>query len=567
MSSCSWCSRVAGLAALLFVGCGAADDSADPAPNGDGGAEFPVRELRVLGASPLQLRFGEEAELRFRYLDPATGDPASGEVAFALDGSAGDSSLTATSALTDPDGVAATALRAGTQAATFRVRASAPDAANAYVEVSVSDAGFGSISATVLYEGERQLWSVELFLYTLAPDGDCGSLDPRDPPVADRNVAAQREADGRWTGVLAGLAVGPTYAVLARGHAAASGIVASGCLPGIVVTAGPDGPPAQASIALADLPYGTGGAFVLESRFDLGAALGPRVSDWIAPASDLVDASGGTAGFILAEVSLYVGANFGDQPDNDFEDRRDELAPALARRLADLGVDVDDILRVVDDGLEEALSELTLTSVLSLDGAADAIRDEGDLGFSHEAIGLGFPVTAGGDRRSLDEVSFGEAGLVSMSSGKARLDSDRLSIGEHTLPFRAGSLAVAILDHALAPAYGGAALEEWLADALACEDVGEWLADETALELCGAPCYEAACDQAAASLAGAIRAGLLAGDVDVADLTLEGDANLLDANGDANTDSLLAGHWVGSLTGALELAVESDFEGSQRDLE
>ena len=544
---------------------GACSDQGSPEPDGgpNAGADAGEveRTLEVIGEAAVELGFGETAEIAFLYVD-ATGVAAADEVTFAIEGRAGDSSLSDVSTFPDETGRVATTLRAGTVgAASFRVRASAPSAANAYVEASVGDAGFGSLAVAAQYRGTREVWGCELRLYTgLA----CGEIDPAAPPVAGRSVhVGGQMVDGRWEGIFGSLAVGPSYTVLALGLGKGNGVVASGCVPGVLVAADPD-PAVEVSVQLDDLPYGARGRFELRSRLDLSVALQGRVADWLRPANALLE--GGTETFLLDEVALFLYANAPDEGDGRFAELRDELTRGVAERLAARDADVTAALSSLATDLAASLraptlgSELLLDEVVQVEDQAEALR------FSHEASELEADLVVAGAEAGVFPITFAQAGLVSLSSGAASTTTDELTIGTHTLPFRIGTLAAAVLDSAVVPELGAGSLAEHLASFLDCGDLGGWIAEQVQ-GACDAECYRSACEQAAAHLAEAVDQGLRGGDVDYGALTLQGHAHLSDSNGDAATDTLDAGVWTALLTGSLEAQIPAEFDGERVDIE
>jgi len=552
------------LVLVLGSGAFACVDSSDPGPDGgpalDAGADD-GRTLVLVSEPSLQLEFGQTADLELEYR-LADGSPATDPVSFAIEGRAGDSSLSEVSVLPSPEGRVSTTLRGGTVgAASFRVRASAPEAANAYIEVSIGDAGFGSLSVVALYEGAREVWGCELRLYA---DRACGELDPRAPPIADRSVHVGGPMDdGRWGGIFGSLAVGPTYTVLAMGLGNGDGVVASGCVPGVTIAADP-APPAEIVVDLEDQPYGAAGRYTLDSQLDLTSAMSGRVDAWLAPAMELL--APGTAEFILDQVGLYLDANVPEDGGANFEELRSELSYGLAERLAARDGDPNASLATLAADLDASLYGPSLRSELLLDQVVQAEDQVTALRFSHEARELEIALVANGGLVGPRTVSFAQAALVSLSSGGASTTTEELTLSTHTLPFRVGTIAATVLRDALVPELGAASLPEYIATLLDCTDVGGWLADQAA-GTCDEACYAAACRQAATELAEAVDQGLRDGDADYDALVLEGHARLADGDGDAATDVLDAGVWSARLTGEREADVPAEFQGERNDIE
>lgn len=545
------------------MGCGGGGNVAPdggPDTGGDAGQAEDGRTLELLGEETRQLGFGETSTLELVYLED--GNVPGDAVSFAIEGNAGDSSLSAVTAVPDPEGHVVTTLRAGTVgAASFRVRASAPGAANAYVEVSVGDAGFGSLSVVADYRGSREVWGCELRLYTAQA---CGELDPRASPVADRSVHVGGSMDdGRWTAVFPSLAVGPSYTVLAMGLGEGGGIVASGCMPGVAVVADPAAP-VEVTVTLDDQPYGASGRFAVSSNLDLADAMSGRVDAWLAPSTALL--GGGAEAFVLDEVALYLAQNMPDEVDGSFEQLRPELARELAERFASRDADPSVALASLAADLDASLTSPTLRSELLLDQVVQAEDQASALRFSHEARALDVSLVVGGVAIGSRSVPFADAGLVSLSSGAATTTTEQLALGAHTLPFRLGTLAASVLEGVLLEELGATSLDDYFTQTLDCAELGGWLAEQGESP-CDGACYEAACLQAAAHLAASVDQGLRAGDADYDSLGLEGTAHLADADGDATTDALDGGVWSAHLSGALESDVIADFSGERDDIE
>jgi hypothetical protein len=563
------CLTLENLLPLVVLGTGAAacDDpdstESDGGPNltADGGQGDESRSLEIVSEGSLQLGFEQTADLELEYL-LADGTPASDPVSFAIEGRPGDSSLSEVTAIPSTEGRVVTTLRAGTVgAASFRVRASAPGAANAYIEVSIGDAGFGNLSVVAEYGGSREVWGCELRLYT---DRVCGELDPRAPPIADRSVhVGGAMEDGRWPGLFGSLAVGPTYTVLALGLGNGDGVVASGCVPGVAVEADP-APPVEVVVVLEDQPYGAAGRYTLDSQLDLTAAMSGRVDAWLAPATALL--AEGTPAFLLDEIGLYLDQNVPEDAAGRFDEQRSELLLGLAERLAARDGDPSAALAAIARDLDASLYGPSLRSELLLDQVVQAEDQVTALRFSHEARELGVSLVVSGGLVGPRTVTFSQAALVSLSSGAATTTTEELALASHTLPFRLGTIAATVLRDALVPELGAASLPDYLAELLDCSDVGDWLAEQ-ADGACDSACYAAACQQAAAHVADAMDQGLRDGDADYDALILEGHARLSDGDGDAATDVLDGGVWTARLTGDLESEVPAEFQGERDDIE
>ena len=164
-----------------------------------------------------------EVELREQSGAPA----AAGVVRFALVGDARDGSVSPVVARVDPaTGLARAEIRAPSDGASLRVRASADGAPDAYLDVSVSARGFGGISITSRYTGVRSPDRLEFRIY----DGvTCAAADRAEPV---RPVPPLPPSGGAIE--FSGLAAGRTFTVRADA-VGAGGVLATDCVDGLTV--------------------------------------------------------------------------------------------------------------------------------------------------------------------------------------------------------------------------------------------------------------------------------------------------------------------------------------------
>ncbi|HHH30344.1 MAG TPA: hypothetical protein ENK57_18655, partial [Polyangiaceae bacterium] len=146
-------------ALLLFAplaglsGCDPTEVTVDGGPAADA-TTGPAGRIRIESSTPLTLTYGERSELRVRYLEGEL--PRAGvELGLALSGTANDTDLSEDYIVSGMDGRAVAELVAGSVGSAFRVRVSAARAAAAYIDVSVSDAGFGGLQVGAAYTGAR----------------------------------------------------------------------------------------------------------------------------------------------------------------------------------------------------------------------------------------------------------------------------------------------------------------------------------------------------------------------------------------------------------------------------
>lgn len=188
-----------------------------------------AKSLEIVGDPTIFLTSEQEATLTVVLRDAEGRPMAGGEVRFALDGRAHDSTLLEVSAETDGLGRASTTLRAGLVIAAFRVRASSDDAASVSFDVAVGDAGFGSMQVTPTYEGPRE--SLPLVRVGVFTDATCDDEIVR----RDGGDRIQVQSDDDELVRFLGLPVGPTYAVAVRGEGEDGVLLAWGCADGFEI--------------------------------------------------------------------------------------------------------------------------------------------------------------------------------------------------------------------------------------------------------------------------------------------------------------------------------------------
>ncbi|MFW5920786.1 MAG: hypothetical protein ACOCUS_03010, partial [Polyangiales bacterium] len=247
-----WIGCLLTMGALALSGC-STPVAESPDDGGMGDADVaPSTSLEVVDEPRLGLVFGEGATFRVRYRRDDGTPIEGGTVRFALDGNAHDSTLDEVEATTGTDGIARGTVLAGTTRAAFRVRVTAEGAAAVFLDVSVSDRGFGTLRAEIApYDGERTVDHVVLNVFA-ATSCDAEGLLGR---TADRSKRLSlEESSARFLGLPADL----SYAVTARGENAGDEALAWACVDGIEVMADDD---VRTDVALSDLPLEVAGEY------------------------------------------------------------------------------------------------------------------------------------------------------------------------------------------------------------------------------------------------------------------------------------------------------------------
>jgi hypothetical protein len=306
---------------LLAAHCG----DAPPAAVDAGAADRPAAtcELRVTPSAVQQLRSGERVTFTASVSPPTAGT----EVRFALVGDALDGSLSTTRASIGADGAASSELTAPSSSASFRVRASARCAADAYVDVSVGDRGFGMLVAEALYRGARQPERLSVGIYRAM---DCVSLSPAGPDraaVVPLPGGAVRfgELPAGLDYVVRGLAIGRDGLELAAACAGPLRVDRDAT--------------ARTTLVFTDAPLRLATRYGLALSFDLSALAAAAAARWVVPVREEVTRAGGDAavlGFELASAVEAAAAPAARERDRAaFEAAwSDRLASALTLQLA-----------------------------------------------------------------------------------------------------------------------------------------------------------------------------------------------------------------------------------------
>lgn len=314
--------------ALLAAGC--ADPPPSPVDAGTDASQSANCELRVAPSEPQHLRTGELVTFTAR-VTPVT---AAAEVRFALVGDALDGSLSATRVAVAADGTAGSELTAPSSAASFRVRASARCAADAYVDVSVGDRGFGALVAEAVYRGSRQPERLSVGIYRAV---DCVSLPTTGPdraapvPLPGGSVRFG-ELPAGVDYVVRGLAIGRDGLELAAACAGPARVDVDAT--------------ARATLVFTDAPLRLVDRYGLALSFDLASLASESTSRWVAPVTAEIARAGGDSAVLGFELSSAVAAAatpaLRERDRGAFEAAwRDRLAAMfstqLTRRDAELG--------------------------------------------------------------------------------------------------------------------------------------------------------------------------------------------------------------------------------------
>ncbi|MFK8003048.1 MAG: hypothetical protein AB8H86_25995 [Polyangiales bacterium] len=462
-----------------------------------------TRSLQLLSATRLTLSEGAISEIRVRYSD-RLGRVLPGETLnIALDGTANDSSLDNLEITTDEDGEGMVTVIAGAVAGTFRVRVSAEDASAVYVTVSVSDSGFGRLTVTPLYEGER-VGDLGVAVLTGATCDDERVYDER---TRYRSLGEDRSVE------FVGIPAGVPLAIVGRLDGAE--LLAAGCVDGVMVD---PGGMETTDVLLTDFGLRSAGAYETHLRFDVSALQEPTFDALLGAqigeefyAEMLLNA--------LEELLLEAGST--EQLTELLAARERGLDQSYAMRIREQAAGFDVALGAMAEEVRASLGEVDIVADLRLgETVMMATRDVRVSGDSLGMVATGFnaPVEL---RASVDE-------------GGQTLVVERLNIH-----LSAGSLSRALARRSAVEA-GYETVSGWVSALARCES------SPSPIDSCSAECAQSVCERSIAVLVEELDVAYSALDESWAEVRSAGNVRLEDTSGDLITDTVVAnleGQW------------------------
>ncbi len=515
---------VLGLAVVTAItGCDGPPPYAEDPDSGtdaDGPYSAPEARLELESASRLSLVFGERIEFAVRYVDQNGAPIPTSAITFGLEGRAHDSSLSRLSATTDAEGRASAVLVAGSADAVFRIKIAAASAVPIYVDVSVSDMGFGSIAIKTKYEGRRMI--VERVASIFA-DARC-----TDAPVVRASGDRATPLDGRGEGTFLALPAGHRYAVVARGLGADRETLALGCTDDVPVTSDT---PTMRSIELLDLPLVVDGLYETQLRVAseepailLGAA--------IEAAAEAALSGGRTDADWLVDVLYRFLVARGDiEAASALESARPELETRLGDMLAagefGVGTGIDSVGRE----LARRTGTIRVDGHLTLDGPEAA--EEGFV-----LTELSTNTLERSERRLVIDLARAGIPLRGTIESRQIKDRDELELISLRIPLPLGALGRGALA-ALQAEGEHSSIAAMLEATAGCNELATVTTEQSVVNsACGAECVRTACRAALVPVATAIVDALDALDVSHATWVISGRAQLEDITGDARVNRL-----------------------------
>jgi hypothetical protein len=477
--------------------------------------------LFLVSPQAVTLSAQAQTELKVRY--SCDSQPYSGMlVDFAIVGDGKGSALSSASSQTDAAGEAAVTLTAGTQSATFEVRASAAGAAALTFSITINTANVGTISVTMHYTGATVFTEFKAYLFQ---NKQCTAIDAFAITGALQEAAAVAVISAKPQFISVPAGTGYTVAVTAKKGA---DILGFGCTPSINVTAGAK---TDTDVTIEDIPISYNGVYDLDNHFDMTGLLPPSVGNIIHIFDELSDdheKSGAPCvpphcygedpfAFILDFVYRqickwectnanpdYANCTPGTHPYGDLEKLYTQNFQTWdgAQPLNDTwglcgGLEIahpfiqdqlwtwaqgaptwlNIVLRIIDiaGDLARAIDQMHITSKLTLND----IRPGRQGNFSHVLE------TMIVDLHHLDgtlhsyPVDLVAAGIGTLSySGNTTVTNDKLQIPSHTFTLKFGKLVQYIYINYALPALGYSSTVDLLQDLVNCASVGDWLADK-----------------------------------------------------------------------------------------
>lgn len=510
--------------------CGAHDTS-QPGDTPDAGS--PPESLLTLVADPdlpLQVERGATGTFTFKLVDRAGAPVVGALVRFAIVGRGNDASLTATEADTDSTGHVTGSIVGASTESSFQVRASSEGADSAYIDVSVSDTGFGSISVDVSYTGTRPIADYVVRLFS---GMTCDDIESMTPP--DRYERMHRSDEST---LFEGLPAGVHFAVLAQGQDRDRVVLARACADGFTIVADET---ETTSLILEETPAHAAGTYNVRFAFAV-ATPGERVAQTIAESSAGFYSDDG-ATYLLDQVgAIYLRGGDAEQA-AQFEEFRaaQYLDSALGAYLGEHDLGPGAALAAVGQLASEGVNHIALLATLTVPESGMLERDSlAFSAFDARFDSVAFPIPV--DRVPPPIVL--AQGLYSSATGALQFDSV-----DFTIPL--GSLARAYIEGAtrreLRPA---------LIAAANCASMATWWIDGAfESDSVDGDILQIACERAIENVADSTLVSLANLDTTCRALHLSGDARVHDADHDGAVESIgentLSGTWrpVGAPTG------------------
>lgn len=493
--------------------------------------------------------------------DALTGAPAPEEmIGFEVGRSpSSETSLSASTAVTNAEGLTSVSLRLGSYSGTAVVEVTHPEAAPLRMEVHISEPRFGAISVDVINPSPLP---IDISPYRVSfIEGEvmtCAEFVPRrrlPEPVAIANAG-----DVNQPIVQEGFAQGE-YTVIAEALGSAGAALATGCADGVVVTAGDT---TRTRVPLEMLPISPSGVYEVNGVWDI---------------SEAVASANSTSGTLVNVIEFMAnpGAGLYDLVITEIEDAVD-FPIAIILGITGIRQQIVDFINAqlfqfegvetfvaVAGDLSDMLNELDVQSILTIRKTDDDYNFVGHEEWSQLTVHWTWQcqnnpapdcgeyiVDLQGDGAAAAAVSYEWTGHVD--------GYDQLVIDSHEAHFDIGRLQLYLLEQVMLPQLTGGnadSLDEALAYWVDCDGLaqqalaGNDFCDPTGTLCLGETLIEAACTTALAEVADWITQPLLNQPV-LVDIALSGHGRLRDVSANSFADQIREGYTTGTVVGSTE---------------
>ncbi len=519
--------------AALVVACGPTEVIVDGGPGSDA-STGPSGRILIESESALTLMYGQSSDVLVRYLEGSA--PRSGvELGFALSGNANDADLMSLDVVTGADGRAQTTLVAGSVSSAFRLRVSAERAPPAFVDVSVSDAGFGGLSVTASYEGARAEPARRVI--TVYAEVGCDPMGGFPASAVARQVTLEDDAETEV--VFNTLPSGLSYTVVGVVEGSTGAALATACADGVDVAPDAVTPVRLAFIDAALDPAGTY-AIELELSADAFAAVAGRGID-----AGVAMGGAGADDFLDALEQELRDRGFVADADGLAAERvSGALTTSLEEQLTAASADPSEALRRFFARLLELFTEVRVGGPLQL-GFDDTVAATGV--WDAQTLEIGAPLAPDGvPPIALDPTATG-LDLAPVIGVAWLADSDEMEVASLSLALPLASLVSAAMQAAASDVASSPGAD--LRDVAGCGVLTSWVAASATLSpVCDAACADAACLSALSVALDAAQTAVT-GEAGLDTITLRGRLRMLDDDGDLTADRVggtLAGTWDGA---------------------
>ena len=517
----------------------------------DGG---PPLTLDVVDSNQIGLHYGKTTELRVRYHadDPAAAAVPGAVVRFSIFGDPAGSTLSRDQVTTDVDGIASVTLTAGQAEKSFRVAATAPNAAEADFDVSVSKYDFVELDA-------KLTWSDPVTLRALLYDDKTCAQLPAAPTLPPPARAATKMNATAATLQFVNLLTG-AYTIVGRAETVDGRLVGFGCVD-VGAELAPPG-----TVSLVQLPLAAVVA-TASGTYDMVSTLKPAPSSYAALVATWQQLGGGcpygAAQALLDAMGIATGATTHRDPPQangcrptsatslDEQLQANLTAPAMAPANALPGIAADLVAITATTTLK---STLTVTAASESTWAAEHALDKAELAVnaslsnSYDLVPLGEPLIDAKNVPFTDDGTTVAIGTHSFTLGWPALWLQAFT--DLSLDVRVAGLASpaipSLVAAIVAPASHGGKTGCAAVDDLVC----------TVTTGAGGCALATPCASALGPMASQLSAGFAP--ASGIDLTLTGTATPVDSDGDLLVD-LLNGTWSGA-----GLAAGSTFTGTRQ---